>query len=225
MQLPELRTSLQTTSRDCLQLLGALEQHKHQYPGSGSAEKRKQRTLPCYGIGGWKGLTSKAVFLRAWVTQADSWGMPAAAQPGHAPQIQKAASPALSLGALGCSLLSLALAASGEPHNTHLTLLQRPQLFSPDWNCTCPLTHPALLSTSLLTKADTSSVSFSSFPSSWLWGSSLLYYLWCCSAKARNEGGLHSKRATSFPWKVCTILTPRVCFLLQTNNFHDTWYV
>lgn len=43
MQLPELRTSLQTTSRDCLQLLGALEQHKHQYPGSGSAEKKKAK--------------------------------------------------------------------------------------------------------------------------------------------------------------------------------------
>lgn len=115
-------------------------------------KRRKQKTLPCYGTAEWKGLTSKAGFLRAWVTQADSWGMHAAAQPGRAPQIQKAASSALSLGALGCLLLSLALAASGEPHNTHLTLLQWPQLLFPDLNCTCRLTHHALFSTSLVTK-------------------------------------------------------------------------
>lgn len=96
----------------------------------------------------------------------------------------------------------------------------------PDLNCMCLLTHPALLSTSLGTKADITSASFSSFPSSWLWDSSLRHYLrfQCRSVKGRNEGGLHSKRAISFPWKVCTVLTPGVCFLLQTNNFHDTWY-
>lgn len=132
---------------------------------------------------------------------------------------------ALSLGALGAALLSLALAASDESHNTHPTLLHWPQLFSPDLTCTCPVAHPAWLSISLVTKADIRSVSFSSLSSFWLWGSSLLHYLRCRSAKARNEGGLHSKRAISFPWKVCTILTTRVCFLLQTNNFHDTWYV
>lgn len=187
-------------------------------------QKRKQITLQCSGTAEWKGLTSKAVCLRAWVTHADSWGMHAAAQPGCAPQIQKAAS-ALSLGALGCPLLSLSLTASDEPHNTHITLLQQPQLFSPHLNCTWPLAHPAWLSTSLVTKADIRSVCFSSFPNSWLWGSSLLHYLRRRSAKARNEGGLHSRRAISFPWKVCTILTPSVCFLLQTNHFHDTWYV
>lgn len=49
---------------------------------------------------------------------------------GHAPQNQKAASSALSLGALGCPLPSLALAASDKPHDAPLILLQWPQLSS-----------------------------------------------------------------------------------------------
>lgn len=71
-------------------------------------------------------------------------------------------------GSVGSSLLPLAQAASAQPQNSPRS----------DGSCSLPtgvahaLWHPALLSTSLDTKAAIGSVSAFSFPSFWLWGSS-----------------------------------------------------
>lgn len=185
-------------------------------------QKRKQITLQCSGTAEWKGLTSKAVCLRAWVTHADSWGMHAAAQPGCAPQIQKAAS-ALSLGALGCPLLSLSLTASDEPHNTHITLLQQPQLFSPHLNCTWPLAHPAWLSTSLVTKADVRSVCFFFLSKLLTLGQQLAALFTTSQCEGQEWGRFAFQESHFFPMK--SMHNPNTQCMLSTTDKSFPWYV
>lgn len=71
------------------------------------------------------------------------------------------------------------------------------------WSCSLPTWTAHALALCLAQhfsghKAAVGAVFSLSIPSSWLWGSSFLHYLWCLSVKASNNGGLDSKKTIFF---------------------------